>query len=39
MGFVRLHDEYTRTGEIPFTSETKWMAVKAKKTWANAEVS
>ena len=34
MGFVRLHEENTRIEEIPFMSETKWMAVKTKRTWA-----
>ena len=40
MGFVRLHEENTRTEEIPFMSETKWMAVKTKRTWGfgNEEV-
>ncbi|XP_066929181.1 calcium-transporting ATPase type 2C member 1-like [Clytia hemisphaerica] len=34
VGLIRLGDEYTRVDEIPFSSETKWMAVKTKKTWA-----
>ena len=41
MGFVRLHEENTRIEEIPFMSETKWMAVKTKRTFAfgNEEVN
>ena len=39
LGLVRLNEEFERLEEIPFTSDTKWMAVKCRKAFSgNHEV-